>query len=280
MTGTASAPASSANLGPGFDALAIALDLRCHVRAQPSDAWEIFEKGQTIIPKDSDLVVRAAASAVDQPMLLTIDNDIPRARGLGSSAAVTAAATCAAVRAMGGEPSRDDVFAIVTELEGHSDNAAAAVYGGLVIAMGNTWRALPLSPSLRFVVGIPDQHLSTQLARAALPETVPFGAAGRNVARVGMLIEGLRTGDAGALAMAAGDELHEKHRADLSPLTGAVMQAAVEAGAFHAAWSGAGPAALVVTDDTHIEGVVAATEKALDGAGKVLVLDVAADGLL
>ena len=280
MRGTASAPASSANLGPGFDALAIALDLRCNVTAEPADRWEIHEEGRTFTPKPGDLVIRAVNAAVGRPMRLEIHNDVPRSRGLGSSAAVTAAATCASIRAVGGKPGGDEIFELVAELEGHGDNAAATVYGGLVIAHGGTWRALPLADTLRFIAGVPNDHLSTPLARAELPSAVRLDAAARTVGRMGMLIEGLRTGDAVALGLARGDELHEKHRAHLSPITGALMEAAFEAGAFHAAWSGAGPTALVITDGENVEAVTAAVESALDGAGRVLQLDVATVGLL
>lgn len=280
MTGSASAPASSANLGPGFDALAIALDLRCEVTAQVAEVWEIHEKGEIFTPSPGDLVVRAVAAAVDQPMRLTIDNAVPRSRGLGSSAAVTAAATCAAIRATGADPGRDQIFELVAGLEGHGDNAAAAVYGGLVIARGAAWRPLPLSDSLRFVAGVPDYHLSTHMARTALPEAVRHSAAARSVGRMGMLLDGLRTGDGEALRLATGDELHEKHRAELSPMTGALIEASLEAGAFHAAWSGAGPTALMITDDAHLDDVVAAAEKTLDGGGEVVVLAVDTAGLL
>lgn len=279
MTGVATAPASSANLGPGFDSLAIAFEIRCRVQAEMSDRWVIAERGEEFEPNEGDLVVRAVKEAVGRPMRLTIANDIPRSRGLGSSAAVTAAAACAAARATGGDPTPDELFALVSRLEGHPDNAAAAVHGGLVMTRGEAWRHLELHSSLRFVVGVPDRHLSTTKARATLPAAVRHSAAARNVARMGMLIEGLRTGDPEALRLASGDELHERHRAELSPMTGAIMDAAVEAGAYHAAWSGAGPTAIAVTDEPHIADVVAAIEKALDGAGNVIQPEVAVTGL-
>ena len=280
MRGTGSAPASSANLGPGFDTVALALDLRCNVVAHPSDEWVIHEKGETFTPRPEDLVVRAVESAVGRPMRLEIDNEVPRSRGLGSSAAVSAAATCAAIRAVGGDPGTDDIFALVAELEGHADNAAATVYGGLVVAHGTHWRHLPLADSLRFVVGIPDDHLSTHMARAALSLTVERSAAARSLGRFGMLLEGLRTGDPAALRLAGGDELHEKPRAHLSPITVALIESSLEGGAYHAAWSGAGPAVLVVTDEDHLADVLAAAEKALNGAGEVMRLDVATTGLV
>ncbi len=280
MSGASSAPASSANLGPGFDALAIALDLRCHVTAEAADEWEIHERGETFTPKPGDLVIRAVDAAVGRPVRLTIDNDVPRSRGLGSSAAVTAAAACAAMRAVGGDPGRDEIFEIVSELEGHGDNAAAAVHGGLVLATSTTWRRLPLADSLRFVAAIPDDHLSTHLARAALPAAIRLSAAARSIGRMGFLLDGLRTGDPESLRLATGDELHEQHRDHLSPITRRLIEAGLEAGAFHAAWSGAGPTALMITDAAHMDDVLEAAEKTLDGTGVVMVLDVDHEGLL
>ncbi len=275
----ASAPASSANLGPGFDAVALAFEIRCECRALPAEAWVVEELGTVFIPDADDLVLHAMLAAVgERPVRLRIDNAIPRSRGLGSSSAVAVAAAAAALRAHGEEPSSDQLFAIANELEGHPDNAAAAVYGGLVVASGDLMRRVPLDPGLVFVVGIPEATLPTHEARAALPPTISHGAAVRSVARVVMLLEGLRTGDPAALRAAAGDELHESLRAALSPVTGDLITAAYDAGAFHAAWSGAGPAVLAVTDRSGFRPVADAMAKVLEDRGRVEELTVATDG--
>lgn len=279
MRGVASAPASSGNLGPGFDALALGLELRCRCEAEPADEWWIEEQGRRYRPNGGDLVVRAMVAAVgERPMRLAIANAIPRSRGLGSSSAVATAAAAAAVRACGEEPSDRSLFEIVTELEGHPDNAAAAVYGGLVAARDGVVRRLPMAPELVVVVGIPDAHLSTHKARAALPGAVRHAAAARNVARVVMLLDGLRTGDADALAAAGGDELHEAPRHDLSPITHELMEAAMGAGALHAAWSGAGPTAIAFTTVATRDLVMEAMTKRLNGTGEVALLAVAERG--
>ncbi len=271
MNSTASAPASSANLGPGFDALALALELRCVCTAEPSDRWFIEEGGELYEPAPGDLVVRAMRAAVGhRPVRLTIDNAVPRSRGLGSSSAVTTAAAAAAMRAHGTEPDSAGLFALIAELEGHPDNAAAAVYGGLVLARGDVVRHLPFHPSLQVVVGVPDAHLSTHKARNALPAAVRLTVAARSLGRIAMLLEGLRTGDADAFGAAAGDELHEGPRAELSPVTGELMEAARSAGALHAAWSGAGPTAIALVPDAAVEDVERAMEKVLQGDGTVL----------
>ena len=134
MIGAASAPASSGNLGPGFDTIALALGLRCTVTAEIGESMTVTEDGSTKRLADDDMIAMAVRMAAERPMHLTINNEIPRARGLGSSSAVTAAAAAAALKATNGDGGREFVFTIVDELEGHADNAAAAVYGGLVAA--------------------------------------------------------------------------------------------------------------------------------------------------
>jgi homoserine kinase len=272
----ANAPGSSANLGPGFDCLGLAIELRCSVVATPSDEWVVAERGTTFEPQPGDFVRLATSKVVARPMHLTITNDVPRSRGLGSSSAVMVAAAAAALRAVGEEPRSEQLYELVASIEGHGDNAAAAVYGGLVATAKGVWRRLELSPNLSFVFGIPGQALKTAEARTALPKTIPREAAARNVARVAFLIEGLRTGDPAALAQAGGDEVHEQYRAQLSPITGELMEAALGAGALHAAWSGAGPTAVAVTVDP--EPVVAAMKETLGDQGTARVLDVAESG--
>jgi homoserine kinase len=279
VTGTATAPASSGNLGPGFDVLALALELRCQVRATPAAQWRIEEMGNSYTPPVGDLVVRAATAVVgDRPMRLQIDNAVPRSRGLGSSSAVTTAAAAAALRATGEEPTDSQLFDVITELEGHPDNAAAAVYGGLVAARDGVVRRLPVAPELVVVVAIPDAHLSTHMARAALPGAVRHPVAARSLGRVVMLIDGLRTGDADALAAAAGDELHELPRRDLSPVTHDLIAVAVGAGARHASWSGAGPTAIAFTTRDTEGAVRRAMQEVLGDAGGVETLAIAEEG--
>jgi homoserine kinase len=278
MIGHASAPASSANLGPGFDCIALALDLWCRVGATPADDWVVVEGGESNSPPADALVVRAAAAVAPGPWKLEIDNAVPRTRGLGSSAAVSLAVAAAVARASGFEPEDAALLEIVSGLEGHADNAAAAVYGGLVAAAGGAARRLELAPDLAVVLGIPEQPLATVAARQVLPDSVSREAAARSLARSVFLVEALRTGDPAAFAAAAGDELHESYRAPLSPISGAVMDAARNAGAFHAAWSGAGPTVIAFVPIGGTALVVDAMKTTLDGAGEVLTPAVAFDG--
>jgi homoserine kinase len=274
MSGVASSPGSSGNLGPGFDVLALAVELRCTVTATPTGRWAVIERGEVFEPGPEDLVRRAAAMAVERPFRLEIDSAIPRARGLGSSSAVATAVAAAALRAMGIDPDSDRLFDIVAELEGHGDNAAAAVYGGLVLVSGGNVRHLEVHQDLRIVAAIPDARLKTDEARAALSDSVDRWAATRNLARLGFLVEGLRTGDPTALRVAGGDEMHEAPRASLSPVTGRLMDAARRAGAFHAAWSGAGPTAIAFVDEPGTAAVEAAMRHELDGQGEVRRLQI------
>ena len=280
MSGTASAPASSGNLGPGFDTLALALDLRCRVEAEPAAATGIVDIDGVVRPIDDGEIVARAVAAVGPPMTLRIDSAIPRGRGLGSSAAVAAATAAASLDAQGLDVDRDRVFHVVAELEGHGDNAAAAVYGGLQAACTASSRHLELHPDLVPIVAIPDFELRTGDARDALPDTVGLPAAARTIARVVFLVEGLRTGDPAALAHARGDELHEAPRSALSPLTTRLVQAALDAGALHAAWSGAGPTALALVTDERADAVIDALGAVLGTVGQVRRLTVDRDGLV
>ena len=277
--GAASAPASSANLGPGFDVLAIAWEgIRCRAQATRSDRWLIRQDGEQWTPRDGEYVLRASQAAGQGPYLIELENDVPRSRGLGSSSAVATAVAAATFRADGTEPSDRELFQIVADLEGHADNAAAAVYGGLVMVDGTNLARLELSPDLRFIAAVPGSPLRTPEARAALPEHVNRRAVVRSLARFGFLLEGLRSGRPELLAGARGDELHEVPRAALSPLTGDLIAAALDAGAFHACWSGAGPTVLAISNEAELPLVEAALAAVLGGDGYLQRLEVARTG--
>lgn len=250
----ASAPASTANLGPAFDCMALAVALRCTVTARSSDRWEVEYTGEHRPEEgEADLVLAAARHAVgDRPLSMEVHTHIPFGRGLGSSAAALVAGIAAALRSTGQEAPPDRVFRTAAELEGHPEQAAAAVYGGLVLipAEGMPMR-LPLHPSLRPVFGVPAARLATFEARAALSPSVPREVAVRSLARVSALTAGLITGDPQLLAAAHGDEIHEAPRATLTPEVGELIDLARRAGALHAARSGSGPSVVAIaTGDT------------------------------
>ncbi len=275
----ASAPGSSGNLGPGFDVLGLAVDLRCFVGAVPAERMTVDDGDGPITLSAGDMLFDTVMAAVNRPMALTVDNAIPRARGLGSSSAVTTAAAAASQRAVGVEPVRNEIYGIVARIEGHGDNAAPAVWGGLMAVGSNGPHRLEMNDRLVPVVGVPDTPLSTKRAREVVPADVPLQAAVRNVSRAVLLVEALRTGNPETFAAAEGDEFHEEARAPLSPVTTAMIQAAREAGALHAAWSGAGPTTLALATEETKGSVVDALSGVIGEAGVVRVLAVDYDGL-
>lgn len=280
--GEASAPASSANLGPGFDCLAVAIDLRCRVRARQASEWSVHHENlDGVIDPADDAVLAAAKVAVgdDRPLALSVSSDIPIARGLGSSSAAHVAGALAAWRAYGEDHPIHRLFEIVAAMEGHPDNAAAAVYGGLVLstARGRVER-LPWNPSLHPLIAVPDGALSTRAARAVLPEVYRADEVIRSVARMGALVAGILTADPVLLAEAAGDEIHESHRQAVWPEVAGVIGCARAAGAVHAAWSGAGPSVLALVTADRVDVVRSALETELGSGGRVLDPGVATAG--
>lgn len=278
----ASAPASSANLGPAFDCLAVALELRCSVRAIVAEEWSVVHRGTHRPPPGSDdAVLIAAQKAVggDRPLSLSVDNEIPIGRGLGSSSAAFAAGALAALRTVGEPPTPEHLFRLVDELEGHPDNAAAAVFGGFVLAdpAGSVHR-LPWNPRFRLVLAVPDEPYSTRDARRVLPAAYPMAVVTRSLSRVAALVAGLLLGDEDLLGAAGGDEVHEADRGGVRPDVTALIATARAAGAGHAAWSGAGPSVVAFTTVDTLARVASALEKRLAGGGVVLTPAVATTG--
>ncbi len=280
MTGSASAPASSGNIGPGFDTLAMALSLRCRATAEESEIMMITENGSTRRLSGEDMISRAVTMAVGRAMHVTLENQVPRTRGLGSSSAVAAAVAGAALKAIGSDGGAERVFQIVTEIEGHADNAAAAVFGGTVAVTDGGIKRIEVHDSIQPVVAIPRTHLKTSEARTALPQSVPLDVVARSLGRLVFLIEGLRDANPDVLRHARGDEIHELPRALLSPVTGELIGAAVRGGALHACWSGAGPSVLALATAETIGRVIGAMGGVLGVDGEVLALEIDHDGLL
>jgi len=270
----ASAPASAANLGPGFDILAVALDLRCRVTTIPSEAWSVRSGDRPASVATIEMVRSVAGGA--GPHSVQIDSDIPIGRGLGSSAAVAVAAAAS----IGGDADRDRLVEVAARAEGHSDNVAAAVFGGLVaVGADGSINRLAIHPSLRVVVAVPGEVLPTSEARAVLATDVSLEVAVRSAARLAMLVEGLRTAEPGSLRSALGDELHEAPRRSLTETPARLIAAGLDAGAAYAAWSGAGPSVIGLVVDGTIDQVTAAFDDVLEGAGAVLELEIDREGV-
>ncbi len=260
-------PATTANLGPGFDVLGLALDLWNEATftvdedaAGEPERWEAVNEGfgAEHLPTDAaHLTLRAFRTVFErlgQPLPARVHlrarNVIPVASGLGSSAAAVVAGVLAANALLGGPLSPEALLSVATALEGHPDNVAPALLGGLTAA----WQeargepralALPLAPAWQtkawLAVAVPQVALRTSQARQALPPQVPHGDAVFNLGRVVLLLEALRRGDVALLAAGVQDRLHQPYRWSLLPGVEAVRQAALEAGAVAVALSGAGP---------------------------------------
>ncbi|RNL84568.1 homoserine kinase [Halostreptopolyspora alba] len=259
-------PATSANLGPGFDAAGLALELydevEVAVRGDDHVAVRIDGEGADELPRDAaHLVVRAmrATFEAEGERLPGVDvecvNRVPHGRGLGSSAsAIVAGVTAARVllgRENGGdELDRDRVFELAARIEGHPDNVAPCVYGGFTLAWrtGEEWRALPLAPSprVRPVVCVPEERLSTEAARGLLPESVPYGAASFTAGRAALLVAAV-TGHPELLLDATADQLHQSYREPAMPASVRLIRELREREGIPAVISGAGPTVLALT---------------------------------
>lgn len=246
-------PASSANLGPGFDTLAVALGLYVEVEVEPADALTVRSEGEGAeLPADaSHMAARVAARVAGHNRLaITVRSEIPVGRGLGSSAALAAAAAAAA--------GSDDPFSVAAVVDGHGENAAASVFGGLVtvttVDRRPVFHHLTMDPELAFVVLIPDQALPTAEARAALPAMVEHHDAAFNLGRMGLLVAGLAD-HRRLVAAATEDRLHQPARTSLFPQSTALLAGLLDAGALATCWSGAGPSLLAICLDSTAEAV-------------------------
>jgi len=277
----ARAPASSANLGPGFDALAIAVNRYVQVEVEPSAALTVRSEGEGagLFDDASHLAARVAAEVLGHDRFaVTVRSQIPLSRGLGSSAALAAAAAAAA--------GAEDPFAIAAAHDGHPENAAASVFGGLVAATTVEGRPeyapLPLSDDLVFVVIVPDRNLATPEARRVLPESLSRADATFNLGRMGLLLAGLA--DHVHLSPAATeDRIHQGPRTALFPEAPDLLAALIDAGALASCWSGAGPTLLGMATASNAAAVQAGAELAMREAGvdgKTAVLQADRRGLV
>jgi homoserine kinase len=250
------APASSANLGPGYDVLAAALSLHLELEVSESGEFHVDTGGAPVPDDRSNLCVRAfEALHPADGLRFEIRNEIPLARGLGSSAAAIVAGLLAADHLYELGLERDEIYAKAVELEGHPDNVAAALYGGVVVcpapgadAAGPHERVVPvrLDPpqGVEAVLAIPHEELSTAEARAAIPAEVSLADAVVNVAAAAQLVLGIERSDLTLIARGLADRLHQPYRADIYPRSMELVTEARELGAMGASISGAGPSVL------------------------------------
>ena len=272
-------PATSANLGPGYDAVGLALSLGTTIALDRSQhpEIEVSGTGDALIPRGPKhpayRAARFVAEVIGEPdahFRLVQENDIPPTRGLGGSAAALVGGAVAANELFGGQIAAPDLLNIVCELDGHPDNAAPALLGGLVIGTLTPTgiSAVRLEPSdLGVAVAVPDFAVSTTAARRALPETVTHRDAVFNVGRSGLLLGALATGEYGLLRVAMQDRLHQPYRAHLVPGLEGVIEAALGHGAHGACLSGSGPTVLAFTPRDLAPAVAAAMKKTFEARG-------------
>ena len=276
---TVRVPATSANLGPGFDCLALALDLYNEVRITPVDNGirvDVQGEGAGSLPhNENNLVAQAALRAFEsldeRPPGLEIHchNRIPLGSGLGSSAAAVVAGLTAAIALVDGGMGDEELLFLAFALEGHADNAAAALNGGLNIVRARPAelivRKVPI-PELQVALAVPGFELPTERMRDVLPEYVSLEDAVDNMASLGLLLEALRDGNYDLLQEAADDRLHQPHRVQRIPGAEAALDAARAAGAAAAVISGAGPGLLAFAEQG-LEGIAEAMAGAFAAAG-------------
>lgn len=234
-------PASSANLGPGFDVLAAALGL--HVEVEVEETGRFAVETDLAIARDRRNLCVRAFERLHPPDAFTfrIRSNVPLSGGLGSSAAAIVAGVLAADSLFELDA---DVLAHATELEGHPDNVAAALHGGVVICDGGEPVRIDVPMGLEAVLVVPHEAVRTKEARAALPEAVPMADASFNVAQASLLVLGLARGDWDLVSRGLHDRLHQPHRAHLYPRSASLVERAGEIGALGATISGAGPTVL------------------------------------
>jgi len=267
-------PATSANLGPGFDVLGLALGLYNEIVYEEADRVSVTVEGEGAGRLDTgagNVVARAALmahEAAGRPFTgaaIQCVNRIPTARGLGSSAAAWVGGLVAANATLGSPLDSAAVLALACRAEGHPDNVAAALLGGLTVSCVSGDRvsavSLPVPADLGWVVLVPRIESATREARAVLPDTVTRADAVFNLQRMGLLLAALASGRVDVLGVAMEDRLHQPQRQALFPWMEAVRRAALDAGALGCVLSGAGPSLLAA-----VRGAAQPVARAMEGA--------------
>lgn len=276
-------PASTANLGPGYDSFGLALGLYDLFTAEPAEEWRVDVGGEGVgeLSAGADnQVARAMARLFAEVACdvraahLVCENGVPTGRGLGSSSAAIVGGLVLA-NALAGDPlTREELLPLANELEGHPDNVAAALYGGLTVCWteaGEPSCAL-LQPSggLAAVVVVSDGSLATVDARHMLPETVPHADAAFNAGRAGALVAGLLLGSAELVRVGLEDRIHQPYRAAAVTDFAEVRDALLKAGAGGAALSGAGPSVIGLVTGPDDDAALMRAQEVADRASQLL----------
>ncbi|MDS1030689.1 homoserine kinase [Bacillota bacterium LX-D] len=254
-------PATTANLGPGFDTLGMSLDLYNYLElAEIEKGLEVYVQGEgeQVIPKNSDnIVLKAIVETLNRckykrkGLQIKLINHIPVARGLGSSAAAIVGGVYAANLLAGNKLSKEELLDIAVGLEGHPDNVAPALLGGILVSSVKNnsiiYRRIKPPEEISTVVAIPNFSLSTKVARNVLPEKILLKDAVFNVGNIALLVLALASQDYDLLGQVMEDKLHQPYRMKLIPGMDHVFKAAIRKGALGVALSGAGPTLIAFT---------------------------------
>ena len=269
-------PASSANLGPGYDVLAAAVSLFLELEVEEAGEFSFDAGGLDVSTGRDNLIVRAFESLHPADgIVFRLRSEIPLARGLGSSAAAIVAGLFAADHLFELGLSKDDFVARATEIEGHPDNVAAAIYGGFVICGGVRENDPPTAArfdppnGLEGIAVIPAEEVSTERAREVIPAEVPLSDAVANVSAASRLVLGLQTADLDLVAAGLADRIHQDRRRDLYPRSMELVDTAADLGALGATISGAGPTVLIWTTWQDAGKVAEELERRCDGWAEV-----------
>ncbi len=273
-------PATSANLGPGFDCLGMALRLTADVTiALESSSAEPAHSIETMAVAAARAAYRAAGRPEPKELSASWNGDLPVARGLGASAAARAGGLVGANTLMGEPLSADELLALGATLEGHADNMAPALFGGLqiVVREGDTWRrlAVPLAAGLKVILLIPDLEMPTQQSRKKLPQKLSREDAVFNIGRAALLVAALAQGRWELLDAATQDKLHQPARARIFPALYDIFDAAKEAGARAAYLSGSGStvAALATENEERIARLMQQAAIARGHSGRTMITE-------
>jgi homoserine kinase len=270
-------PATTANLGSGFDAVALALELFLDIRAVPAESYSIDAIGRNAVTcsklqRNLMLAVYEGTlkSAGKNPMALAIkvDNGIPVGMGCGSSAAARLAGIAMANHFGQLRMTEHQIVREACRLEGHPDNATACWLGGFTVAAGSgdelRWNRINPPLDWTAILILPDEPLATTAARAILPDMYSRSDAVTNVQNVALLTSAFYTGRSDLLCQGMHDRLHHPYRARVSTLLPVLLPLAGQAGIFGVALSGAGPSVLALSDTSHLNGAVRLIRKAVE----------------
>ncbi len=269
-TVSVSVPASSANLGPGFDCMAAALGVWLHVEVEETGTFAVEHDLPLPTGRDNVIVRAFERLRPADGVTFRVRTEIPLAGGLGSSATAIVAGLAAAAALDGGSTDPEALLPLAVDLEGHPDNVTAALVGGIILTDGSWTVRIAPPEGLEAVFVVPDEAVRTAAARAVLPHAVPLEDATANVAWGASLAVGLERGDLDIVAHSLRDVLHQPHRAALFPRSSELIDDATSLGAIGATVSGAGPTVMLWTGSDAAPAVLEAARERAAGWATVL----------